>query len=93
MPIIIKIQQPKNLVKLSLIRFLIIFPKYKEIKVIKKEIQNKISFAICEIFVFFIPYVIPIPRESILLDIAKISVFRNMYYALLRHNMTKSYKS
>ena len=34
------------------------------------EIMNKIIFPISEIFVFFIPYVIPIPSESILLEIA-----------------------
>lgn len=34
------------------------------------EIINKIIFPIRDIFVFFIPYVIPIPKESILLEIA-----------------------
>ena len=34
------------------------------------EIINKIIFPIKDIFVFFIPYVIPIPSESILLEIA-----------------------
>ena len=38
---------------------------------ITKLIKNKINLAPMVIFVFFIPYVIPIPRESILLDIAK----------------------
>lgn len=39
------------------------------------EIINKISFPINDIFVFFIPYVIPIPNESILLEIANINEF------------------
>ena len=34
------------------------------------EIINKIIFPIKDIFVFFIPYVIPIPSESMLLEIA-----------------------
>ncbi len=39
------------------------------------DIVNKIIFPILDIFVFFIPYVIPIPSESILLDIAKSNEF------------------
>ena len=38
---------------------------------IVKAPKNKINFANRVIFVFFIPYVIPIPSESILLEIAK----------------------
>ena len=43
-----------------------------------KEIANKIIFEIYDIFVFLIPYVIPIPKESILLDIAKIIEFNSI---------------
>ena len=51
--------------------FFILFPNQSDSIEIKKEMQNKITFPIYEIVVFLIPYVIPIPRESILLDIAK----------------------
>lgn len=34
--------------------------------------MNNMIFPIKEIFVFLIPYVIPIPNESMLLEIAKI---------------------
>ena len=47
------------------------FPKYIEIMEMIKPIKNKIDLAPMVIFVFLIPYVIPIPRESILLEIAK----------------------
>ena len=47
------------------------FPKYMEIMEMKKLIKNKIDLAPMVIFVFLIPYVIPIPRESILLEIDK----------------------
>ena len=42
-----------------------------EIIEIIKLIKNKMNLALLVIFVFLIPYVIPIPRESILLEIAK----------------------
>ncbi len=38
---------------------------------IKKEIKNKTTFPMLEILVFLIPYVIPMPRESMLLESAK----------------------
>lgn len=41
-----------------------------EMTEITKLIKNKINLAPMVIFVFLIPYVIPIPRESILLVIA-----------------------
>ena len=44
-----------------------------------KEMINKMYFAKRVILVFFIPYVIPIPRESILLEIAKIMQSNNTY--------------
>ena len=47
------------------------FPKYIEIMEMTKLIKNKMDFAPMVIFVFLIPYVIPIPKESILLEIAK----------------------
>ena len=49
-----------------------LLPNNKAIKVIKYEIINKIILPNLEIDVFFIPYVIPIPNESILLETAKI---------------------
>ena len=52
-----------------------IFPKNIDIYVVMSDIVNKIIFPILDIFVFFIPYVIPIPSESILLDIAKSNEF------------------
>lgn len=39
--------------------------------VIQKEIKNKIILASNEIFVFRTPYVIPIPNESILEEMAR----------------------
>ena len=42
-----------------------------------KLIKNKMNLAPMVILVFFIPYVIPIPRESILLEIAKMMQFNN----------------
>ena len=53
------------------------FPKYIEIMEIIKLIKNKIDLAPTDIFVFLIPYVIPIPRESILLEIAKMMQFNS----------------
>ncbi len=40
-------------------------------EVIKIDIPNNIIFDKRNIFVFLIPYVIPIPRESILTEIAR----------------------
>ena len=51
--------------------------KYIEIMEIIKLIKNKIDLAPTDIFVFLIPYVIPIPRESILLEIAKMMQFNS----------------
>ena len=53
------------------------FPKYIEIMEIIKLIKNKMDLAPMDIFVFLIPYVIPIPRESILLEIAKMMQFNS----------------
>ena len=39
---------------------------------------NNIILAIKEIDVFLIPYVIPIPKESILLEIVKIKAYKNI---------------
>lgn len=47
-----------------------IFPKHKERDVILIDIIIKIKIAGSEIFVFLTPYVIPIPKESMLVDIA-----------------------
>lgn len=67
-PIDIKIKLPINFVKKVGKIFWMKFPKNKEKYVVVKEIINKIIFPIKEIFVFLIPYVIPIPSESILLE-------------------------
>ena len=48
-----------------------------------KLIKNKMNLALLIIFVFFIPYVIPIPRESILLEIAKIKQLSNIKTPLM----------
>ena len=64
--------------------FFILFPNQSDSIEIKKEMQNKITFPIYEIVVFLIPYVIPIPRESILLDIAKNRELINIKTASLK---------
>lgn len=64
--------------------FFILFPNQSDSIEIKKEMQNKITFPIYEIVVFLIPYVIPIPRESILLDIAKDRELINIKTASLK---------
>lgn len=69
-PIKIKILLPINLVKKFGKMDCIKFPKNIEREVMVMEIMNKIIFPIRDIFVFFIPYVIPIPSESMLLEIA-----------------------
>ena len=43
-----------------------------------KAMANNIILAIKEIVVFLIPYVIPIPKESILLEIVKIKAYKNI---------------
>ena len=60
-----------------------ILPTMPDIKVIKIEIKNKIIFDFFNNFVPLKPYVIPIPSESILLDIASNRVFKNIIYHLL----------
>lgn len=56
----------------------ILFPISVDVMLVIKEIMNSITFPVWIIFVFFIPYVIPIPKESILLDIANINIFGNI---------------
>lgn len=63
------------------------FPKYIEIMEMIKLIKNKIDLAPIVIFVFLIPYVIPIPRESILLEIAK-----NKQLSNIKTPLTTSYE-
>ena len=70
-PIQIKIKHPKKLVNKFGSIYWIILPKNIEIYVVINEIANKIILLNLDIFVFLIPYVMPIPKESILLDIAK----------------------
>lgn len=47
------------------------FPKNTENDVIKIDIINKINLLKKNIFVFLIPYVRPIPKESILIEVAR----------------------
>ena len=68
-PIDIRRKLPINFVKKLGSMTCINFPKYIDKYVIVIEIINKISLPINDILVFFIPYVIPIPSESILLEI------------------------
>ena len=51
------------------------FPKNIDKYVAKSDTTNKIIFPINDIFVFFIPYVIPIHKESMLLEIANKNEF------------------
>lgn len=55
-----------------------ILPNPIETIATKKATKNKTILAEKVILVFFIPYVIPIPSESILLDIASIKEFINI---------------
>ena len=55
-----------------------VLPNQIDSILIKKEMKNRIILALFEILMFLIPYVIPIPRESILADIAKINEFINI---------------
>ena len=71
-PIIHKIIPPTKLHEKLEKKLDIAFPTSKEKEVIESEKINKISFAQLEILVFFKPYVIPVPRESILKHSANI---------------------
>lgn len=74
-PIQISIKHPKKLVNTFGNIYWIRFPKNIDIYVVISDIANKIIFPILDIFVFLIPYVIPIPKESMLLDNAKSNEF------------------
>ena len=74
-PIKIKIKLPINLVILFGKILCKKFPKNIEQYVINKEVIKRNTFPILETLVLFIPYVIPIPSESILLDSAKTNEF------------------
>ena len=69
-PITIKRPLPKKFIIISEKNFFIKLPKSNEKIEIPNEIQNKINVLQKEILVFFKPYVIPIPRESMLLATA-----------------------
>lgn len=62
------------------------FPKEIERLVITNEIPNKINLEREEILVFLSPYVIPIPNESMLTEIAKESKLNSMFITSV-HNM------
>ena len=80
-PIKIIIKLPITLVILLDKKLLIQLPNHIEKVVIIIEILNKIIFATYEILVFFKPYVIPIPSESTLLEIAR----RKEFKIILKH--------
>ena len=50
---------------------------------LQTETINNIILSNLDNLVFLSPYVIPIPKESILLEIAKSKVFTNIFYHLL----------
>ena len=77
-PIPIKIKFPISLVAKSEKIFFKKSPNQTDKIEIKKEIVNKTILAKQDIFVFLIPYVIPMPRESMLLESAKISELINI---------------
>lgn len=79
----VKINEPKKFVIVFEQIFIKIFPNHIAMKVVKKEIKNNITLALLEILVFFKPYVIPIPRESILLEKAKNNVFISIYTSIV----------
>ncbi len=85
-PINTRITVPINLVMKTGKIAWIIFPKNMDKYVINVEITNSIIFPINDIFVFCIPYVIPIPSESMLLEIASKIEFNII--TPLKHNMT-----
>ncbi len=74
----IKIKFPNSLVTKSGRTFLIISPNQIDKKETTREIINNIILAKNEILVFLIPYVMPIPRASILLESAKTSELTNI---------------
>ena len=57
---------------------MIILPNQTDKIEIEKDTRNKTIFPLYEILVFLIPYVIPMPRESILLESARISELINI---------------
>ena len=79
---------PINLVTKSEKIFFMISPHQTDTIEIKKEIVNKTILAQYEIRVFLIPYVIPMPRESILLESARIIELINIKTPP-RYNMSK----
>gem|GEM_PF-3804393 len=77
-PIKISIKFPIILVIISGNISFNILPNQIEKMEMIKEMKNKIILARLDILVFLIPYVIPIPRESILLEIANIKELTNI---------------
>ena len=77
-PIKIKIQVPIQLAKKLEKKLLIKLPSQIEIVEKQKETKKRTSLAKLEILVLLIPYVIPMLRESILLETAKIIVLKNI---------------
>ena len=66
MPSADKTKLPKMCARYTGINCFIIFPNIIDIEVIKTEMIKSIKLDKLDIFVFFIPYVIPIPSASIL---------------------------
>lgn len=78
MPKNIKRSEPINIENFSESSEEIVFPINIEKLVIINEIENNIKLLIFEILVYFIPYEIPIPRESILTERANKIQFNNI---------------
>ena len=85
-PIRNKIKPPIKFVNVSDNMEVKKLPNETDRKDMEREIHNNIILLSIEIFVFFIPYVIPMPSESILLDIARTMQFMNMM-DLLKSNV------
>ncbi len=88
----IRIAELIRCIKKSENKFLIKPPIKKELHVKIKDITKRIVIEENPILVFFIPYVIPIPRESMLTESARIIEFNILYisHLLYLHNMKKT---
>ena len=91
-PIINNIKQPISSVIYFGKKFSNIVPEKTDMKDTSSEIKNNIIVLKNEIFFFFIPYVTPIPSESMLLEIAKIKQFKSIAIPPV-YNMQKFDKS
>ena len=86
------IKQPINSVIYFGRKFNNILPEKTDTKETSSEIINKIIVLQKEIFLFLIPYVTPIPSESMLLEIAKTKQLKSITIPPV-YNMQKFDKS